>query len=768
MKDVSKARVSGIDRVKGDILQALFEHLLFAVFGFFAAKGRAVGGIMPFGLAVIGGAHKTCSLSAAAGAIIGYMFAPSDAFSFRYLVAAAGIAAIKMLASGAVGGEVRPMFSGIAAALVTLATGIVTVKNDFMDIVTAVVETLIAASGAYFISLAVKSVKRQTVGLNGEELSSLLIASAIVSSGLFGINLGPVSIGRMAAAVVIMMTARFGSAGISAVCGVVYGIMALMCFSDSSVLVMLSFSGVLAGAFSKLGKYGVLTAFIISAFVSSAVVQSENTVLYMIEAAAAAVIFLLIPKSACIKFGKIVAPRPSIEAPTGLKKSVTMRLKFAATALSDVSETVEQVAHELAKVNAPEFNDVFAAVEQDACKGCSFRIHCWEAKRESTVSAIIEMTRAVKAGETQPEIFAGEEFSGRCIRLPAMGNAVYRHYSEYAARIAAENRIDEVRGVVSDQFSGISNMLIDLSGEIENGENYDNAAAEEIVSGLKSIDIIVDGCCCKIDKYGRMNVEIRLKSRGETVVNRMQIMRQVSLVCDRDFDAPVVTVLSTETLINLNERARLKADIGVNQIAKDGKSMCGDAYKYFLDGRGRAIMVLSDGMGTGGRAAVDSAMASGLISRLIKAGFGYDCSLRILNSSMIFKSTDESLATVDIAVIDLFTGRTDLFKAGAAPTLVRRSGRTGKAQSTSLPAGILRDIAFDKATFRLKEGDILLLLSDGATADGTEWICAELENWSEGSAQQLSEHLSLCAKRRRTDEHDDDISVLAVILDKAV
>lgn len=165
---------------------------------------------------------------------------------------------------------------------------------------------------------------------------------------------------------------------------------------------------------------------------------------------------------------------------------------------------------------------------------------------------------------------------------------------------------------------------------------------------------------------------------------------------------------------------------------------------------------------------MDSAMASGLISRLIKAGFGYDCSLRILNSSMIFKSTDESLATVDIAVIDLFTGRTDLFKAGAAPTLVRRSGRTGKAQSTSLPAGILRDIAFDKATFRLKEGDILLLLSDGATADGTEWICAELENWSEGSAQQLSEHLSLCAKRRRIDEHDDDISVLAVILDKAV
>ena len=113
-------------------------------------------------------------------------------------------------------------------------------------------------------------------------------------------------------------------------------------------------------------------------------------------------------------------------------------------------------------------------------------------------------------------------------------------------------------------------------------------------------------------------------------------------------------------------------------------------------------MILSDGMGTGGRAAVDGAMASGLMSRLIKAGFGYDCSLRILNSSMLFKSTDESLATVDIASIDLFTGETKLYKAGAAPTIVRRSGKTGKVQSTSLPAGILREIGFDKAVVKCK------------------------------------------------------------------
>ena len=239
-------------------------------------------------------------------------------------------------------------------------------------------------------------------------------------------------------------------------------------------------------------------------------------------------------------------------------------------------------------------------------------------------------------------------------------------------------------------------------------------------------------------------------------------------MCERDFDIPNVSEVGGEVYIALTEHAVYKIDIGVEQIAANGSNMCGDAYKYFNDGKGHFIMILSDGMGTGGRAAVDGAMASGLMSRLIKAGFGYNCSLRILNSSMLFKSTDESLATVDIASIDLFTGQTMLYKAGAAPTIVRRSGKTGKAESTSLPAGILREIGFDRATVKCKAGDIVVLMSDGAIGSGTDWIRAEIEAWRDGSAQNLAAHLCECAKRRRNTPHDDDITVMVSIINKTV
>ena len=179
-------------------------------------------------------------------------------------------------------------------------------------------------------------------------------------------------------------------------------------------------------------------------------------------------------------------------------------------------------------------------------------------------------------------------------------------------------------------------------------------------------------------------------------------------------------------------------------------------------------MILSDGMGTGGRAAVDGAMASGLMSRLIMAGFGFDCSLRILNSSMMFKSTDESLATLDIANIDLYTGQLKLYKAGAAPSIIRRQGKTGKAESTSLPIGILREASFDKAAIKCRVGDIVVLMSDGVTSAGTDWIRAEIEAHRDSTATDLAERLCECAKRRGDEKHRDDMTVMVAILEKSV
>ena len=439
---------------------------------------------------------------------------------------------------------------------------------------------------------------------------------------------------------------------------------------------------------------------------------------------------------------------------------------MASEALVDVSDTVAQVSKELGKINAPDFKTVLAFIEQDACSGCKLRMHCWEKKSDQTLEAVMLMLNYLKSGDipqNEPQL---DEFRGRCLRVKKMEDVIKNRYSQYTSHLAAENRIEEVRQVISEQFEGISDMLKELAVEFANGEQFDALSAESAVASLNNLGIQADDCSAKIDKYGRMSLEMKIKTNQNTVLNRLQIMKMLSLACERDFDIPNITKTADGALMTVNEHAVLRIDIGSEQPCAAAGSICGDSYKYFNDGKGHFIIILSDGMGTGGRAAVDGAMASGLMARLLKAGFGYDCSLKIINSAMLFKSSDESLATMDIASIDLFTGNTELYKAGAAPTLVRRNGKSGRAESTSLPIGILKDVSFDRAGIRLRANDILLMVSDGVTFDGTEWLRQELENWRDGGAQDLAEHICDCARRRQTAGKPDDITVIAAIIEK--
>ena len=525
----------------------------------------------------------------------------------------------------------------------------------------------------------------------------------------------------------------------------------------------------MAGIFATNGKYVEVVIYLISASVAAALGGDLSAALgLVIEGCFGAAVSLCVPKTAAVVVGRMFSPPVKTLSENGMKKSVTMRLKFAASALSDVSETVENVARELGRINSPNFDTVISHIEKDSCSGCTLRVHCWEQKKNETVSAVLDMIKGIKEDDDDILEASPDEFRARCIRPSKMSQSVFRHYSDYASRIAAESRLTDVRNIVSDQFDGISDMLRDLASELNRDETFDDITAAKIASALKNIEILADECGCRLDKYGRMSVEIITKPNERIRYSRMQILRCVEACCDRDFEPPVINQVEKNVYITLTEKAVITADIGVSQHAAAPSGICGDAYSHFNDGKGRVFMVLSDGMGAGGRAAVDGAMASGLMSRLLKAGFGYDCSLSIVNSTMLFKSTDESLATVDISCLDLFSGRTDLLKAGAAPTIIRRNGKCGRAQSTSLPAGILREVGFDKATVKLYPGDIVVMMSDGATSEGTEWLCAEIESWRDGNAQSLAEHLMHCARRRRSDNHDDDITVMAAIIDRAV
>ena len=177
------------------------------------------------------------------------------------------------------------------------------------------------------------------------------------------------------------------------------------------------------------------------------------------------------------------------------------------------------------------------------------------------------------------------------------------------------------------------------------------------------------------------------------------------------------------------------------------------------------MLLLSDGMGCGEAAALDSALLTSLIGRLITAGIPCEAALRLVNSALVVKGGRESLATLDAAAVDCYSGRVTFYKAGAAPTVLRRKGKAATLGAAGLPAGILDGVEAGGREASLGAEDLVLMMSDGVPEEGN-WIGKMLEEWPGGDLTLLCRKIAGSARLRRKELREDDITVAALRLVK--
>lgn len=742
--------------------------------GFALAQTVVFEDYVPFGVAAAASAPREYTVATALGAIGGSILSSGAAGGFRMIAAVFAAAAIRWLTSGMFRAAKGAPFAAIVSFVCVMATGLVvmTVQGaSTTGVILYLSEGMLSGGAAYFFRRTATMTKGfRPAGMSSQELTCWMITAAVVTLSLVPFHIGFLSPARVAVVMAVLFAARFGRETGGAIAGIAAGlVIALSSDSLSFAAASFSFGGLMAGVFSPMGTVACALAFAVSnGLFALGAIDSVQTLYILYEILAGGVLFLIVPRKWSAKIAERIVPAPDIPDADGLKKSVVMHLRYASAALCDVSQTVEQVSDKLQRISLPGVDTVLAQTEETACRGCGMRVYCWETARGETLDALIEASKQLRRKDKLSPELLPREFMARCAHPDRVLGTLEDKYTSFLAQEAAERRVSEIRSVVSEQFDGISDMLADMASEIEQARHYDAQNAQRMDDALRAAGIIPMDLSCSIDRYGRMTAEIRLDSEGGERVNRAILMRELSRACGRDFDVPCVTDIAGGKLLTISEKAALCVDFGAAQYACGDNRLCGDAYEYFADGKGRSVMILSDGMGQGGRAAVDGAMASGLMARLVKAGFGFDCALGIVNSAMLFKSGDESLATLDVACIDLFDGHTDFFKAGAPATIIRRGGKVSCAEGASLPAGILKEVSFDRSSATLARGDIVLMVSDGVIADGMDWIGVELEVWKDGSASQLAEHIADYARRRRQGDKEDDITVLAAIIEKGV
>ena len=150
----------------------------------------------------------------------------------------------------------------------------------------------------------------------------------------------------------------------------------------------------------------------------------------------------------------------------------------------------------------------------------------------------------------------------------------------------------------------------------------------------------------------------------------------------------------------------------------------GDRCLTFASGN-RYYIVLCDGMGTGTGAVRASRQAGELLKDMLVGGLPASAALRSLNSFCAL-SDRAGIVTVDLTEVDLETGKTTIYKWGAAASwLVGKEG-TEKLGEVTAPPGLSAETG-KEVTYQLtlRRSQILLLVSDGLAEEQIQQICKE-------------------------------------------
>ncbi len=150
----------------------------------------------------------------------------------------------------------------------------------------------------------------------------------------------------------------------------------------------------------------------------------------------------------------------------------------------------------------------------------------------------------------------------------------------------------------------------------------------------------------------------------------------------------------------------------------DGEAT-GDSFRHFLTEDGVFYALLSDGEGRGESAHATSSLAALVLESLLSAGLSPEETFPMLNS-LLRETEEESSAALDLFSLDLYSGRARIYKSGAAPSYIKRGRDVYRIRSKSLPLGILKEPDAEQIALDLKEGDALVLFSDGLAPDGED------------------------------------------------
>lgn len=751
-----RALVHGAERAVGFFLGAVL------------AGARLFGRYAPFGVAAVAaagsGSTGFCTL---AGACLGYLCLEGLTDGMR-CAAAAILTYSVAFAFYDTRVYRQPWFMPAVAALLSALTGLVCRAGEGWhgeDLIYFVTEVLLTGAAAYAYGVFFAQWPQTLEGLrtlSPRQGAGFLLLAGTLLMALGRVELlGQLSLGRLLAAVGILLSARRG-VGEGVLMGACSGVaLDLAAGGEPSCSMVFTLAGLACGLCWQRGKllaavayWGAAAAAVLWLGVGSAPAGLP------VESLVGAILFLLVP----LGRGRAEEPQAPVTAAlpqavvdlTGAGRAVARRMEGLAGAFHDLYDSVKETLRP-EDTNTEDPAAIFTRAADQVCARCVLSHTCWQKDYQQTRLVCNDAAhRMLERGRSLATDYDGS-FTARCVHFPEFLGAVNGELTAFLRRRQALRRSRRARQALCSQYARLDQLLARAAAELSAELTPDQPRQVRLDAFLRSLGLV--GGAVYYDGAGRIRVETPDHPDLHTQPVRQELARALGVAL-REGEAAQGRLVFTQA-------EPFRATAAVAGSPRQGETVSGDTGTWFRREDGVLFLLLCDGMGSGPAARTESAQAARLIESFLRAGMEPEQALETVSSALALRGEAGGSTTVDLLSVDLFTGRCRVCKQGAAPTYVRRGGQVRCTGGTSLPAGVLAGAAAqpDSHGFRGQGEDWVVLLSDGVLCGREDdWLRDLLAGYRGTSPGELAERI--LAESRSRCQGEDDSTVIALRLER--
>ncbi len=685
----------------------LLTHLALSTAGILMGRATILGSLFPFQsayLVAVSVVFPRSTFWVLASILVGYFSISNPLETVALGLALLLTTGIKMVFLPAEE-RLRPMgvgFLSSGATLMARGTALLLGGPDLYGVTLLAFEVILSFLLAVLVHRALGMImERSSLAVEDMIPPVILLASAL--SGIHGLRTGPLAWENVVGGLLVMLVALRGGCSLGAAAGVTVGtILTLRDPLSSFVLGVYPFGGFLAGTLKDFGKTGVAAGWVLARVVLSVSLFSVNEVtVYLVESMVSCVLLTLVPN----RLLDWVIPFP---------QETTENSRNRPYEPGPETQMLSRRLREFGRV----FGELSRTFEQ---------ISSGEEKSGTDEFSLSNLFKRI-----------ADQLCGACPRHKrCWGKDFYQTYRALFDLLGlAENRKPLTPGDVPDTIRKRCFRV------------------EALVSTVNHL----------FELYQlNYNWKKRMAESREIVANQLTGISQImnNLAVELSGEDPEGGGFKAA----FRRTRPMEYEVGLARQSKKSSSVSGDTYLAKRLSDGKLILVLSDGMGSGSRAAMESRATVSLLEHLLETGFSKDVAVRTVNSILLLRSPDEIFATVDLSIIDLVRRTGEFIKIGAAPSFLIRDDEIMVIKSASLPIGIVNHIEIKTTRKMLRPGDILVMVTDGvldSRKDLTykeEWILGFLRDLRYWGPQQIAESLLEKALAQAA-ELADDMTIL--------